>query len=166
MMSIINKFKHEIIKVWVLSFYFSVFFIAISYFRFAILKQAEVPYTAFGFGIIRALICAKFMMISQAIYPIRLDDGKPAFAHIMGRSFLYVGLVTALIALEEAIRARIHGEHILNAITGLRPGTIHLFFSLEILYWLMVIPYVFFTVISQVYGISSLGSIFFNLKKE
>lgn len=165
MLAILHKLKHELIKIWMLSFYFAVFFIAIAYFRFAVLKQAEVPYTDFGFGIIKAFICAKFLMISQALYPIRLDDGKPAFAHIMGRSFLYVGLVTVLIAIEEAVMARIHGQYLINAITGLRPGTIHLFFSLEILYWLMVVPYVFFTAVSQVYGINSLGSIFFNIKK-
>ena len=154
--SIIHKLKYEILKMWVLSFYFTVFFIAISYFRFAILKTAQVPFTAFGLGVVKAIVCAKFLLVSQAVYPIKLNDGKPMLLHILGRSLLYVMLVTILIAIEEAIMAKIHGKNILDSITGLSPGSIHIFFSLDILYWLMVVPYVVFSAISQSIGVSSL----------
>lgn len=164
--SLISKIKHEIIKVWILSFYFAMFFIAISYFRYAILKQAEVPYTDFGMGVIRALVCAKFLMISETLYPIRLNDGKPAILHILGRSLLYAFLVTVLIALEEAVMAHIHGQHILDAITGLRPGSVQVFFSLEILYWLMVIPYVLISALIKAFGIEPLSILLFNVKSH
>ena len=158
--SIIYKLKYEILKIWLLSFYFTVFFIAISYFRFAILKTAQVPFTDFGLGVVKAVICAKFLLVSQAIYPIKLNDGKSMLLHILGRSLLYVMLVTILIAIEEAIMAKIHGKNILDSITGLSPGSIHIFFSLDILYWLMVVPYVVFSAISQSIGVSSLRVIF------
>lgn len=67
--SIIHKLKYEILKIWVLSFYFTVFFIAISYFRFAILKHAQVPYTDFGLGIVKAIVCAKFLLVSRQYIP-------------------------------------------------------------------------------------------------
>mgnify|MGYP000196171587 FL=1 len=164
--SIIHILKYEILKIWILSFYFTVFFIAISYFRFAILKTAQVPFTDFGLGVVKAIICAKFLLVSQAIYPIKLNDGKSMIWHILGRSLLYVLLVTILIAIEEGIMARIHGKNIWDSITGLSPGSIHIFFSLDILYWLMVVPYVVFSAISQSIGMSSLRVILFGHSKS
>ncbi|RTL10273.1 MAG: hypothetical protein EKK54_11645 [Neisseriaceae bacterium] len=163
--SIMHKLKYEILKIWILSFYFTVFFIAISYFRFAILKTAQVPFTDFGLGAVKAVICAKFLLVSQAIYPIKLNNGKSMLLHILGRSLLYVLLVTILIAIEEATMAKFHGKNILDSITGLRPGSIHIFFSLAILYWLMVVPYVVFSAISQSIGVSSLRAILMGYNK-
>ncbi len=162
---IMHKLKYEILKIWVLSFYFTVFFIAISYFRFAILKHAQVLYTDFGLGVVKAIVCAKFLLVSQAVYPIKLNDGKSIILHIIGRSLLYVMLVTMLIAIEESIMAKIHGKNILHSITGLSPGSLHIFFSLDILYWLMVVPYVVFSAIMQSIGVNSLRAIFLGHSK-
>lgn len=164
--SIIHKLKYEILKMWVLSFYFTVFFIAISYFRFAVLKHAQVPYTDFELGFVKAVICAKFLLVSQAVYPIKLNDGKSIMLHIIGRSLLYVMLVTILIAIEESIMAKIHGKNILDSITGLKPGSIQIFFSLDILYWLMVVPYVVLSAIMQSIGVNSLRAIFLGNNKS
>ena len=155
-----NKIVPEIIKAWVLTFYFAVFFIAISYFRFAILQHAQVEYTDFYLGILKAAICAKFLLISQAIYPIKVRDGKPLIWHILHRSIIYVLLVILLIAIEETVVAKIHG-HSFHSITGLAPGTLNLFFSLVILYWLMVIPYVMYSALEQYLGNKKLTVILF-----
>ena len=156
-----QKIKSEAITIWVLSFYFAVFFIAISYFRFAILQKANVPYTDFYLGVVKALVCAKFLTIAKAVYPIRITDGKAFVWHILGRSILYVVAVTILIAIEEAIVAKFHGKHILNGITGIEHGTLNLFFALELLYWLMVIPYVTYSALAQSLGENRLRKLIF-----
>lgn len=148
----LHKVKNEIIKAWILSVYFAVFFVAISYFRFAVLKQAQVPYTDFWLGIVKAAVCAKFLLVTQAFYPIKHDDDHSLLFHIFIKSLIYVLIVTLLIGLEEMLVAKYHGKNIYDAVTGLTPGTIHVFFSLELLYWLMVIPYVVYTAIEQHLG--------------
>lgn len=159
-----SRIKTEMIKAWSLTFYLAIFFTAISYFRFAVLQHAEVPYTDFYLGIIKAAICAKFLLVSQAIYPIKVRDGKPLVWHILHRAVAYVIIVVILIAIEESVVAKIHG-HTLHSITGLAPGTINLFFSLVILYWLMVIPYVMYSALDQYIGEKKLTTILFRNHK-
>lgn len=152
-----TKIKNEVIKVWILSGYFAIFFVAISYFRFAILKQAQVPYTEFWLGILKAAICAKFLLVTQAIYPLRNNDERKLLFHVFIKSLVYVLLVTLLVAIEESLVAKYHGKSILNAVTGLSPETVHVFLSLELLYWLMVIPYVLYTALEQHLGHGYIG---------
>lgn len=160
-----SKIKTELIRAWSLTFYFAIFFIAISYFRFAVLQHAEVPYTDFYLGVIKAAVCAKFLLISQALYPLKVHDGKPLIGHILSRSVLYVLIVIILVAIEEYIVAKIHGTLPEHAITGLEAGTLNLFFSLTILYWLMVIPYVMYSAIDKYIGEQKLTTILFKTHK-
>lgn len=153
--------KGEILTLWILTLYLGIFFIAISYLRFAILQHAGVSSGEFWLNALKAVVCAKFMMLSKAMYPIRPRQGKPLVWHILGRSLAYVIMVTILIAIEEALVAKFHGHHVLNGITGLEPGTLNLFFALLIMYWLMVIPYITYSAIAQVFGENILHKLVF-----
>lgn len=95
-----NKILKEIRRMIILSIYFSVFFLAIIYFRFSILQQAQLPYTTCWLGIIKAIVCTKFLMISQAVSPVKITHNKPLIGYIISRSILYVLLVTLLTVIE------------------------------------------------------------------
>ncbi len=150
--SLKSKIGDELKTLFVLTLYLGVFFSALSYLKFAILQKVDIPYVDFGLGIIRAIVCAKFMMISKTLYPIKTTPNKPLLWHIINRSLLYVLIVIVLNVLEEILMAKIHGTQIINTIIGVEAGTINQFFALVILYWLAIIPYVAYSTVSQAIG--------------
>lgn len=157
--------KEEILAIWILTVYLGIFFSAISYLRFAILQHAGVLDTEFWMNAVKAAVCAKFMMISKAFYPLKVHPARPLVWHILGRSIAYVVMVTLLIGVEEAVMARIHGKHFIEGITGLAPGSLNMFFALVLLYWLMIIPYVTYTAIAQALGENCLHRLVFGYGK-
>lgn len=160
-----QKIKDEILAIWILTVYLAIFFSAISYLRFAILQHAGITDTEFWMNAIKAAVCAKFMMISKALYPLKVRPARPLVWHILGRSLAYVVMVTILIGIEEAIVAKFHGKHIVDGITGLEPGSLNMFFALVLLYWLMVIPYITYSAISQALGENRLHKLVFGYGK-
>lgn len=156
-----QRIKEEIVEIWILTVYLAIFFSAISYLRFAILQHAGITDSEFWMNAIKAAVCAKFMMISRAVYPLKIHPLRPLVWHILGRSLAYVLMVTVLIGIEEGIMAKIHGKHLAAGITGLEPGSINMFFALVLLYWLMVIPYITYSAIAQALGENRLRKLVF-----
>ena len=153
--------KDNLARLLILISYFMVFFVALDFFKYSILTVASVVSTAsIVTAIIKAVICAKFLIISQHILPIRVDSKSPLILHILRRSFLHVVIVVILIALEETIVATYHHHNILYSITGLKVGSGMLFLSLICLYWIMVIPYTMFSAINTLLGKNKLKKIF------
>lgn len=143
---------YELKTLLVLTLYFGIFFVALNYFKFSILQKVDVPYAYFGLGLIRALVCAKFMMIGKKVLPIKITPNKPLVGHIINRSIVYLLIVIGLNVIEEILVAKIHGAHIFDAIIGLEAGTINQFFALAILYWIVLVPYVAYSAVSQAMG--------------
>ncbi len=157
----INKLKHEITRWLILSAYFTVFFVALDYFQYATLKMAhDVTTGMIVLGVVKAGLCAKFLMISQKIFPIRLNNNHPLIMHILRRSLLYVIMVVVLMAIEETVIAKFHHKDILNSITGLTPGSGTMFLSLMFLYWIMVVPYAMFSALNDYWGDNKLVKLF------
>lgn len=150
--SLKSKIGDELKTLLVLTLYFGVFFVALNYFKFAILQKVDIPYAYFGLGLIRAVVCAKFMMISKTLYPIKIKLNKPLVGHIINRSLVYLLIVIGLNIIEEMMLAKIHGAHIFDEIVGIEAGTVNQFFALAILYWIVLIPYVTYSAVSQVMG--------------
>lgn len=157
----LTKIKHEVYRGLILTLYFTIFFIALDYFHYATLKVAkDVTNDILILGVVKAGLCAKFLMISQQIFPIKLNSNYPLIIHIFRRSLLYVIMVIILMALEEIVMARIHHENILNSITGLKPGSGIMFSSLAFLYWVMVVPYAMFSALNTYWGDNKLVKLF------
>lgn len=150
--SLKSKIADELKTLLVLTLYFAVFFVALNYFKFSILQKVNVAYDYFGLSLIRAVVCAKFMMVGKTLYPIKVTPNKPLVWHIINRSLVYLLIVIGLNIIEEMLVAKIHGEHIWNSIVGIQAGTINQFFALAILYWIVLIPYVTYSAVSQFMG--------------
>ena len=105
------------------------------------------------------MICAKFMLLAKAFYPIKSTPDKALVWHILNRTFIYLRVVIILTLIEEGLVARVHGKIILDSIIGWAPGTINQFFAMSIIYWLMLVPYVSYQAVSQALG----DKILFNL---
>ena len=154
--------KSSLLKWAILSLYFSIYFIAISFFRLAILKHSNVPYSDFSLGIVRAILCAKFMIISQTIFPIKLEKHKFILVYLFSRSFIYLLMVNVFQALEKILLALSHHKNIVDSISGLQSDSLQISLSLNILYLLMIVPYVLYSIISHHLGDNYLAKFLLN----
>ncbi|OZA41556.1 MAG: hypothetical protein B7X83_02090, partial [Polynucleobacter sp. 17-46-58] len=66
-----DKAKEEILKAFELTVYFSIWFCALTLLSVTTLHTQSLSFTLFGFAIIKAALCAKFMLIAQMVYPIK-----------------------------------------------------------------------------------------------
>ena len=89
------------------------------------------------------------MTIGLKVYPINKTPGKALFMHIVNRSLVYVMIVNLHILVEQLIMAKIHHQSLLGVIINWTPGSLNQAIALEILYWLMLIPYISYFAISQ-----------------
>jgi hypothetical protein len=71
-LSLKEKLKEEAKKAFTLTIYFGAWFCAIAFFAATALEERPIPLSIFGFALIKAGIAAKFMLIAQAAYPIKL----------------------------------------------------------------------------------------------
>lgn len=161
-MKVHHKVGHHAFTLIALTIYFSLFFLAINYLRFAILQKEGIPFYSFGLGLIPALICAKFMMIARAIYPIKATKNKALCWHILNRTIIYLIVVIILTIFEQGFTARLHGTKLSDSIIGLAPGTINQFCAIALIYWLMLVPYVTYSALNQAIGESRLFNILFS----
>ena len=68
-----EKVKTEAIKAFLLSVYFGAWFCALAFLAATSLRERPIPLDIFGFALIKAALCAKFMLIGQAAYPLHID---------------------------------------------------------------------------------------------
>ena len=68
-----EKAKEEFVKAFQLTVYFGTWFCALAFLGATSLDERPIPLSIFGFALFKAAICAKFMLVAQAAFPIKVD---------------------------------------------------------------------------------------------
>ena len=68
-----KKIEDEAKKAFALSVYFGSWFCAISFLIATTLDERPIPLSIFGFAIIKGALSAKFLLIGQAIFPLKVN---------------------------------------------------------------------------------------------
>ena len=108
------RIKDEFVQASLLALYFAAWFCAIAFFSFALLREAAIPITPFGLAIIKAGLCAKFMMIGKALFPLRVDANRGLVKSLFWHSIAYLSVVIALSFVEAGIDGLFHGKSFLK----------------------------------------------------
>jgi hypothetical protein len=159
-----HRIKDEFIQASLLALYFAAWFCAIAFFSFALLREAAVPITPFGFAIIKAGLCAKFMMIGKAIFPLRVDANRGLIKSIFWHSIVYLGIVIALSFAEAGIEGLFHGKSFLESLASFGHGDPIYIASMSIMYWLILWPYLIVLGLNQSLGNKAVRTILFGSK--
>lgn len=128
-------------KAFYLTLYFGFWFSALTLLTHEILEQNGLPYVHWGLAWVKAALCAKFILVGQAIYPMRHSKGFDLWHIVLPRSFAYLLVVSALSVLEEVVVGWIHGETALFSIQHFANGNPVYAFALAWVYWLILVPY-------------------------
>ena len=98
-----EKLKEEAKKAFALTLYFGAWFCAITFMAATALEERPIPLSIFGFALIKAGISAKFMLIAQAAYPIKVNKEHGIVNSLVFESIIYIMVVSALNFLEAGV---------------------------------------------------------------
>ena len=160
-----QKLKEEARKAFALTIYFGVWFCAIAFFAATALEERPIPLSIFGFALIKAGISAKFMLIAQAAYPIKINKEHGIVNSLLFESIFYLVIVIALNFVEAGIDGLLHEKTFFSSMMAFGNGEPIRILSMSILYWLIVWPYLIFIGVNQALGNTATLAILFGSKK-
>ena len=164
-LSLKDKLKEEAKKAFALTLYLGTWFCAITFFAATALEERPIPLSIFGFAIIKAGIAAKFMLIAQAAYPIKVNKEHGIVNSLIFESIVYLAFVLALNFVEAGVDGLFHGKEFIPSMAAFGNGEPIRIFAMSILYWLIVWPYLIFMGVNQAIGNTATLAILFGSKK-
>jgi len=161
-----EKVKEEFKKALVLSIYFGIWFCALAFLAATSLDERPIPLSIFGFALIKAALCAKFMLVGQAIFPIKVNKHHGIVNSLIIESLLYLLIVLGLNYFEAGIDGLIHGKNFLISMTEFGQSNPLRVVAMSIVYWLIVWPYLLFTGMNMMLGSHATLEILFGHKSK
>lgn len=151
-------------KAFALTIYFGAWFCSLTFLAITSLDERPIPLTPFGISLIKAALCAKFMLIAQAIFPIKVDKSNGIIRSLFIESILYLMVVLMLNYLESGIDGLIHGKEFFTSMAAFGQNNPLRVFAMTIVYWLIVWPYLVFIGMKLKLGSNATVAILFGSK--
>ncbi len=137
----IEMMEDEAKKAFALSIYFGTWFCALSFLAATILDERPIPLSIFGFAIVKGALSAKFLLISEAAFPMKVNKAKGLIRSLLFQSLIYVGIVLGLNYLEAGVEGLFHGKNFWDSLMGFGQKNPLRVIAMCIVYWLIVWPY-------------------------
>jgi hypothetical protein len=160
-----TKIEEEAKKAFALTLYFGAWFCAIAFMAATALDERPIPLEIFGFALIKAGISAKFMLIAQAAFPIKVNKDHGIVNSLIFESIIYIAVVIALNYLEAGAEGYFHGNEFIPSMGAFGNSDPLRVLAMSIFYWLIVWPYLIFTGVNIVLGNKETLAILFGSKK-
>jgi hypothetical protein len=151
----------ELREFTILTAYLYVCFAAVIYFKAAVLHAQGIAYAPLGVAIIKAAICAKFMLMGRMLRIGERFKNLPLIIPTLHRAFVFLLLLVVLTFIEETIVGMIHGRKVWESISGIGGGTFHQMFATIFIMFLILIPYFAFRSLGNIVGDKILVRLFF-----
>ncbi len=155
------KISEELIEFAVLTVYLYICFAAVIHFKAAVLQAQGIAYDHLGLAIIKAALCAKFMLVGRAVHIGERFRNLPLIVPTLYKSFAFLLLLVVLTLIEEIVVGAIHGETVIHSISGITGGTLHQFVATILVMFLILTPYFAFRSLGQIVGDKILVRLFF-----
>jgi len=159
-----DKAKEEFVKALHLTIYFGAWFCAIAFLAATSLDERPIPLSIFGFALFKAAVCAKFMLLAQAAFPIKVNKKDGIVSSLFLESVIYLLVVLGLNYLEAGVHGLIHGKDFLISMTEFGQSNPLRVVAMSIVYWLIVWPYLLLTGMSIMLGSNATLEILFGNK--
>lgn len=159
-----DKAKEEFVKALQLTVYFGAWFCAIAFLAATSLDERPIPLSIFGFALFKAAVCAKFMLLAQAAFPIKVNKKDGIVSSLFLESVIYLLVVLGLNYLEAGVHGLIHGKDFLISMTEFGQSNPLRVVAMSIVYWLIVWPYLLLTGMSIMLGSNATLEILFGIK--
>jgi len=156
-----EKVKEEFIKAFKLTLYFGAWFCALAFLGATTLDERPIPLSIFGFALFKAAICSKFMILAQAVFPIKVNKEHGIVGSLLLESLVYLLVVLGLNYLEAGVHGLIHGKEFLISMMAFgQSNPLHVL-AMSIIYWLIVWPYLLLIGMTRMLGSNATLKILF-----
>jgi hypothetical protein len=156
-----EKASEELKEFFILTAYLYVCFAALIYLKAAILQAQGVTYAHLGLAIIKAALCAKFMLVGRAFHFGERFKAHPLIVPTLHRSFVFLLLLAALTIIEEIVVGAMHGRMVMDSISEIAGGTFHQIIATTLIIFLILVPYFAFRSLGDIVGDKILVRLFF-----
>ena len=147
-----EKASEELREFILLTAYLYVCFAAVIYFKAAILHARDIAYAPLGLAIIKAALCAKFMLLGRVFHVGERFRTLPLVVPTLYRSFAFLLLLIVLTVIEAIVVGAIHGRSISDSIAGIAGGTFHEMVATIVIIFLILIPHFAFRSLGEIVG--------------
>jgi len=164
-----HSFKHGLIeeakKAFALTIYLGIWFCAITFWAATELNERPIPLSLFAFAMIKAAISAKFMLIAQAAYPIKVNMEHGILKSLFNESIFYLAVVIGLNYIEAGVSGLIHHKEFITSMAAFGDSDPLRVFAMAIVYWLIIWPYLIYSGVTLILGDKETLEILFGTKK-
>jgi hypothetical protein len=162
-----ERLRTELHEFAILSAYLFVCFAALSAYKAAILRAYGVSFAPWAFAAVKALICAKFLLVGRMF---GLGDGLaakyPLAFSTLYRSLVFFVVLALLTVIEELLVGRLHGEAVADSLAKIAGGTLWQVLATSFIMLLILIPWVAFRALGEVIGDETLIRLFFEPRRK
>jgi hypothetical protein len=160
-----KKIEAEAKEVFALTVYFAIWFCALAFLA-TTLNEKPILLSIFGIALIKAGLSAKFMLIGQAIVPIKVSKDYGILKSLFVESLIYLAIVLSLNYLEAGVHGAIHGKNFIDSMEGFGESNPMKVLAMCIVYWLIVWPYLIFTGMKLIMGKEKIKILFFGDRNQ
>src|SRR5580704_5210900 len=139
--SVGQRITDELKEFLVLAAYLYVCFTALAYLKAAILQAHGIAFAPFAFAVVKALICAKFVLIGRAFHLGERFKALPLIWPTLHRSFTFLVLLIILNVLEEIVVGYIHHRGVADSLADFGGGTLDQLVATSVVVLLILIPF-------------------------
>jgi hypothetical protein len=162
--SLKEKFVDEAKKAFALTVYLGIWFCSLAFLAATLLEERPIPLSIFGFALVKAGITAKFLLIGQAIYPIKVNKTHGIVRSLLVESLIYIAIVLGLNYLEAGIEGVLHGKNFFISMTAFGQANPLKIVAFSFVYWLIIWPYLLLSGMQLLLGKEHIWSLFFGSK--
>lgn len=156
-----ERAQSELKEFFFITAYLFVAFVALTFYKSAVLEAQGVHWVPWGFAIIKAAIAAKFILIGRALHIGEGHRTKPLIWQTLHKSIAFLILVAGLTVIEEAIVGFIHGQSFWRAMTEVGGGTPEQMIATAVIMFLIFLPLFAFGALGEVMQDKALFRTFF-----
>jgi len=159
--SIRERATTELREFVVIAAYLCICFSALAYLKAAILQAQGIPFAPFAFAVVKALICAKFVLVGRALHLGERFKALPLIWPTLYRSLIFLLLLFILNELEEVVVGLMHHRHVADSLAEFGGGTLDQQIATSIVVLLVLVPFFAFHSLGEIIGERNLVRVFF-----
>lgn len=164
--SVGERIVTELTEFVIIAVYLYVCFAALAYLKSAILHAHDIPFTPFGFAAVKALICAKFVLLGRALHMGERFNALPLIWPTLYKSLVFLVLLLILNALEEVVVGVMHHRHVTDSLAEFGGGTLDQLIATSVVMLLILVPFFAFRSLGEVVGERNLVGVFFRPRRS
>jgi hypothetical protein len=164
--SIRERLTSELREFVVIAIYLYIYFTALAYLKASILKAEGIAFAPFAFAAIKALICAKFILVGRMVHIGERLKTLPLIWPTLYKSFTFLVLLLLLNAIEEVIVGVFHHRSIVDSLASIGGGTLGQLIATSFIGVLVLMPFFAFRSLGEVVGERNLVRIFFTHRPD